>query len=351
LDGIAYLNTNITISCDCGNQTIFSNLQDMLETITKKELAAWQADGKMHRVVAVLLFAAEELKDAELKNAVLLQAAQLSDWQSAQANGTTSRDELAAQRNRIHEALLYWIDTLPENTPLSISTEILAKTDEKDRFLVQKAKSWWLPMAGGLAVLVAVFVLLRQDDGDRFTQNIIVKNAKGDKILENQGKVVVSSKFGLDSAKIGDNGQAMVNLSKDLAGQSVELRISHPQPYQIVGTKTYVLEKNKPIELTVALQNLDKISGRIKDEKTGLGLEGVRVSIQNVVVMTDNSGWFELMIPADKQKMFQNIFLEKKGYQSETLNEIPSSTLPATNKAIVPLVHLSLRSRVLVRGI
>ena len=119
---------------------------------------------------------------------------------------------------------------------------------------------------------------------------------------------MLNSSFGLDSAKIGDNGEASMNLTTNFLDVRVQLYISHPQPYQVVTLdSTYILERNKPITLIVALQNLDKIFGRIVDEKTGNALDSVRVSIQNIETFTDKSGWFELVIPSEKQAQFQKM--------------------------------------------
>lgn len=59
-----------------------------------------------------------------------------------------------------------------------------------------------------------------------------------------------------------------------------------------------------------------KLIGYIKDE-AGKPLEAVIISLQDLEVLTNHSGYFELQIPFDKQKKKQRIFIRKEGYQSQ----------------------------------
>lgn len=307
--------------------------------MTKIQLRDWLSESRTHRVLAALAYLAKNNDDVDLQNAVLLQSAQLSDWQKTKASGTLSQDELTALRNRIHANLMYSIDQLPDDDPLSMPDEIFEKADVQDAAMpkpVSDIKKWIL--LGGILAVILIFSLVKNQMSNTFTQTFLVKDKKGGLILQNQGKIVLNSSFGLDSAKIGDNGEASMNLTTNFIGTPVQLRISHPQPYQVMTLdSTYILERNKPIKLIVALQNLDKIFGRIVDEKTGNALDSVRVSIQNIETFTDKSGWFELVIPTEKQAQFQNIRLEKKGYQPEKFDETPVHTQQELNWGLKPV--------------
>jgi hypothetical protein len=312
----------------------------MIPTISKKYLRQWLSESRTHRVLVALAYCAEKSQDAELQNAVLLQEAQWADWKRTRASGTLSQDELTALRNRIHAHLAYSIDELPEEGPLSITPEIFKKADEQDAIMAKSVSNFknWAWLVGGILAVIVVYALIKNQGGGTFTQTIVVKDKKGELILQNQGKVVLNSTFGLDSAKIGDNGEATMNLTTNFLGTPVQLRISHPQPYQVIAhDSSYIFEKNKPITLIVALQNLDKIFGRILDEENSNALEGVRVSIQNLETLTDKNGWFELTIPIEKQAQFQNIRLEKKGFQSEQFDDTPIHTRQELNWALKSL--------------
>ncbi len=307
--------------------------------ITTKQLRQALAESRLHRVLAVLMDWAAKNGEKDVSNALLIQSGQLSEWEKIKAAGTLSRDELLAQRNRLASSLAYFVDQIPNEGPLSIASDLIEKADEKDRNLVLPPpfNPFLWAIIAGIALILGILWLNHQNTG-YFSQTIIVKDKKGNAILQNQGRVLMESTFSLDSFKIEDNGEVKFNLDNKFLGDTVKLRISHPQPYQVTNFGTiYTLKRDKPIQLTVELQHLDKIVGRIVDEKTGAPIDSVRVSLQNIAAFTDSNGWFELNIPPDKQAQFRNIRLDKKGYQSEQFSDVPIHTQQELNWAMKPL--------------
>jgi hypothetical protein len=300
----------------------------MTSTITKPHLRQWLAESRTNRVLVVLEHWSKQADDISLHDAILLQAAQWNDWQKNKAAATLSQDELQAQRNRIHANLLHWIQELPDLPPLSISDEILKKADSKDRVLNAKGKPQWLWIAAtALLILMGGVTVFNTLWNSQLTLTILVKDKNGQPILQNQGKVILESKFGLDSAKIGDNGEALFKLSASYGNQAVKCRISHPQPYQVLSLdSTYTLRRNQPISLIVGLKNTDRLSGTVSDFQTQAYLEGVRVSIRNIETFTDKNGWFELIIPESMQQKWQRISFEKKAYKRLSLDSMPIHT-------------------------
>lgn len=298
----------------------------MTSSITKKQLYDWLSESRPHRVLVALAYFAKMGDDVALQNAVLLQTAQLSDWQKTKASGTLSQSELIALRNRIHESLMYSINQLPDNSPLSMPPEWFKKADEQDAVmakLVPNSNKWMWLSGGGLAVIL-IFFWAKNQMSSTFTQTILVKDKKGGLILQNQGKIVLSSAFGLDSAKIGDNGEALFNLQSNFIGESVKMQIRHEQPYQVVNLdSTYILERNKPVNLVVSLGNLDKLEGEIIDELTEIPMDSVRVSIKNIETFTNKNGWFRLEIPSSERAAIHRVALYKKGYKRETFEQVP----------------------------
>ena len=294
--------------------------------MTKIQLRDWLSESRTYRVLAALAYLAKNNDDADLQNAVLLQSAQLSDWQKAKASGTLSQDELTALRNRIHANLMYSIDQLPDGGPLSIPSGIFEKADAQDGAMPKPVSDFkkWILLSGGVLAVLLIFLLVKNQMSSTFTQTILVKDKKGDLILQNQGKVVLSSAFGLDSAKIGDNGEALFNLSANKVGEKVRLSISHELPYQVLDlNQTYALHRNQPINLVVTLGNLDKLEGEIIDATTEKPLDSVRVSIKNIATYTDKNGWFKLNIPASEREPVHRVVLDKEGYNRLPFDNVP----------------------------
>ena len=296
---------------------------------SKKDLYQWLSESKTYQVIAALRHISETSDDADFQKTMLLQSAQVSDWQRAQANGTLTRDELRTLRNRIHAVLISCIDDLSSDNTYAIPTDILAQATQQDRDLAQPEKKKRVGVIVGvsLAMVFFLFLLKKGCSGTPFTQTFIVADAKGGVLLSNDGFVVFESKFGKDSVRIGDNGQASkTNLSDNFKGEPVTVYISHPQPYQVAKRDSvYTLSPDMPIKLVVALQYLDKLEGEIRDEN-GNPLDSVRASIQNLEAFTNKNGWFSLSIPPERQAAFHRISLDKKGYQSKTFNDVPIHT-------------------------
>lgn len=168
---------------------------------------------------------------------------------------------------------------------------------------------------------------------DTFSVTVFVHGKKGrdDRILKNQGQVMLALRSSEIPCSINEKGEATFKeLPIGLKDTPVLIRIYHPQPYRAIHPDSlYHLQPNAAIYLEVALEGINRVFGHIKDFHTEQWLDSVRVSIENYATYTDKFGWFELNIPEDKQRKFQKLSFYKKGYHTEELDSIPVHTQQA----------------------
>jgi hypothetical protein len=175
-----------------------------------------------------------------------------------------------------------------------------------------------------------------------FKVNVHGKAGKQDLILKEQGMVVLRLPEGYPplKQKINENGEALFEkVDAELLDNTIEIYIEHNQPYQsIVPDSLYELKREGSINLTVQLNNLHQLTGKIIDFKTEQGLDGVRISVHpKVFTYTNEFGEFILEIPELYQKKYQQVNLDKIGYQSDTFNKIAIHTQNRFEYALKPL--------------
>ena len=169
--------------------------------------------------------------------------------------------------------------------------------------------------------------------------NVFGEEGKHDLVLKEQGQVVLKLPDGYEplKQKINENGEAMfTKIDAELLGKSIPIFIEHNQPYQSLQPDSlYVLNRDATIDLTVKLNNLHQLTGKIIDFNTEQPLEDVRVSIHpKVFTFTNDFGEFILEIPEDYQQKFQEVTLNKKGYKSETFSKVPIHTQDRFNTSL-----------------
>lgn len=190
---------------------------------------------------------------------------------------------------------------------------------------------------GAIAIFAVVYffdpasvVAANKCENETFNLTVFVhgKGGKEDKILKNQGYVRVYLNSNPDKAQIDNDGKANFSeISPTFLDSKVLITIEHPQPYQSTHPDSlYGLKRNGVIFLEAELKGMDKIFGEVTDFTTSDFIDSVRVSVLNIETYTNNKGWFELHIPADKQSKFQRVSFDKKGYQREVYDSIPVHT-------------------------
>jgi hypothetical protein len=144
-----------------------------------------------------------------------------------------------------------------------------------------------------------------------------------------------------EKVRIDEDGKAtFTEISPTFLNSKVRITIEHPQPYQSTQPDSlYELKKNGVVYLETALMGVDKIFGEVLDYKTGQFIDSVRVSILDVETYTNDRGWFELQIPADKQSKFQRVSFYKNGYERIVYDSVPVHTKQAMNLTMKKLMN------------
>ena len=205
-----------------------------------------------------------------------------------------------------------------------------------------RQKKWWGYVVG-LGVVISILGGIAEFSGcnlkdlffgsgadDTFTVTVFVHGQKGidDRILKNQGQVMLGLHGNEMACSVNEKGEATFKgIPMSFKGKRVPIRIDHPQPYRATRPDSlYLLKPSGAIYVEVALEGTNRLFGKVTDFDTKQWLDSVRVSIENVATYTDQYGWFELLIPENKQRKFQRVSFYKKGYKIVELDSIPVHT-------------------------
>ncbi len=304
-----------------------NNLKMIVENVINSEetLSNLISQGQLQKAIEYLL--ALDLSKTQKKE-VLGIASSYNSLESAQARGVLSFEQETLERNRITNRLLNLVNHLSD--------------EPKSPQPGKKPFKWWqyvislgvvIGILGGLAEFSGISLsdlFGRTQAPETFTITVFVHGKKGkdERILKNQGQVMLGLRTNEMACSINEKGEATFKeLPIGFVGQKVSLRIEHPQPYRATHTDSlYLLESNGVIYMEVALEGTDRITGKVMDFDTESWLDSVRVSIDNIATFTDPYGYFELFIPENRQRKFQKVSFFKKWYRIEELDSIPVHT-------------------------
>ncbi len=259
--------------------------------------------------------------------------ASFENLRSNTIKGILSFEQQTTEQNRINDRLLRFLNGETEHLPVTPMAE------------KRGSKIWSYVVGTGVVVgiLAGIFriadISLKDIFGggspESFTVTVFVHGKKGkdDRILKNQGQVMLGLRTNEMPCSINEKGEATFKeIPMGFKGQKVPIRIEHPQPYRATHPDSlYLLEPNAAIFVEVALEGTNVIKGKVMDFNTEQWLDSVRVSVENVATYTDKFGWFELEIPENKQRKFQRVSFFKKGYEIDELDSIPVHTQQEIN--------------------
>ena len=154
----------------------------------KIELKNQVSEGKTRTVIERLKKQAAMVSDKDLLNEVIQTAARYEDFERAKRLNHISHEDANRTLAQINYTLIEIIDRLPDNAPPQY-------IGVKSILVWQKHKGLFIT---GLIGLLALF--LWQYWGTKaqtFSQTIVVVDKDGGLILDNQGKVLLHSPFGL----------------------------------------------------------------------------------------------------------------------------------------------------------
>ena len=243
--------------------------------------------------------------------------------------GTLTFEQQTTEQNKINDRLLKFLN---------------GETSDAEPADIQSRRRKWWEYVVAVGVVVGILGGLAEWSGyslkdlfgggngaaDTFSVTVFVHGKKGkdERILKNQGQVMLGLRTNEMPCSINEKGEATFKeIPMGFRGQKVLIRIEHPQPYRATYPDSlYLIEPNAAIFVEVALEGTNRIFGKVMDFKTEQWLDSVRVSVENVATYTDQFGWFELEIPENKQRKFQRVSFFKKGYEIEDLDSIPVHT-------------------------
>jgi hypothetical protein len=260
----------------------------------------------------------EKIKIAQIK-------ASLENLKKDSIKGILSFEQETTERNRINDRLLKFLNG-----------------DDPDPGDIKHKpghRKWWEYVVA-VGVLVGILGGIAEFSGwnikdwfgggaggDTFTITIFVHGKKGrdDRILKNQGQVMLGLRTNEMPGSINEKGEATFKeIPMGFQGQKVPIRIEHPQPYRLTHPDSlYLITPNAAIYVEVALEGVHRLFGKVMDFNTEQWLDSVRVSIDNIAAYTDEFGWFELNIPEEKQRKFQRVSFYKRGYEIAEYDSIP----------------------------
>jgi Effector-associated domain 11 len=285
--------------------------------MNKTQLKQQIADGKTNQTIESLLTLTTA---TDLYDEVVLQSSRFKQLMREKHQNTMDGDTMRIELAKINHALLDIIDRLDkaEKQPTGLF----------DWFQANRKLAFGLI---GIVVAAIIGMVALSMNGRTFNFTVYVhgKGGKEDKILRGDGSTVrLYLNSNPEKQPIDKDGRAIfTEISPTFLNKKVRIDIDHPQHYQSTHPDSlFLLTDNGVIYLETALLGMDKIVGKVMDEKTEDYIEGVRVSVYNVETFTDKNGYFELIIPEAKQQKFQRLSFEKKGYVNDWQDSIPVHT-------------------------
>ena len=294
----------------------------------KKQLRALLAKNKLPELIRQLSTLAAQIGDKDLEDEVVLQAALLEQYFKENRQQRIANRENQPTLARINKALLELIDRLPD--------------EEEKRLIgkIQQAKWWQWVVA--LGILLAIPAAIAEFTGysirdflgfttkDSFTLTVLVHGKAGtdDRILQNQGKVVLDFGNTREEEMINGEGEATFKeLPSYIADKEVRISIAHAQPYFPTNRDSiYLLKKGQSIYLEVELTGLERIKGFVYDFETEQPLDSVRVSIEDTATYSKKNGYFSLNIPPELRAKFLQVTFSKDNYKQIHLDSIAPHT-------------------------
>ena len=282
----------------------------------KKELRTLIAQGKTKMTIQKLLEISEGLGDEDLYNDVIFQSSKYEEYLKNKSRGILNNEELNIALARVNDALL----------------EIIGKIPERIKVSSPSFPNLFKPLNLGLLALILVVTIIifyqfdvilgiftQQNRGKSLTVFVHGKNGKSDLILKSKGKVELT--YGTKKAResINDKGQAVFNeIPGNFFEKDTKVYINvvetEGEPYQALNPDSlYKLTIGSPIYLAAALMGLEKITGTVyfNDQP----LQGVTVSIGNLRTISNDLGYYELIIPDSLQKQQQKVLFYKEGFK------------------------------------
>ena len=161
----------------------------------------------------------------------------------------------------------------------------------------------------GLTYLIYQYRMAKQP----FTFTVNIKDGSQNQSLPYENSTVTIDVNGNRESKESHNGTAIfAGLPSSARKESIEVEIQQPGYYFMDTTITGMDNFN------VVLTRDDSyrwMKGRVKDATTGIGVQGAKVTVKDIVAYTDGDGSYSLDIPEPLQSTEQRLIVTKEGYE------------------------------------
>lgn len=300
----------------------------------KQKLRYLISEGKTKEALAELLKCTTP--GTNLHNRVLQLSASYADYEKKYLYEEETSEELGVDLNKIRKQAIAIINELENDNQKKgeepEGNEI--RSSVSTTFLTQKRLAW---LGGSVVFLIGVLANLTTildwvgikpiNDEEISNVTVFVEDKNHDLVLKKQGYVLMDVEGGeAKKEEIDEKGTASFKNVK--IGDKVHLKVDFSEPYRPLNPDSvYTVPKDGRIRLTVGLQNLEKVFGRVLYGDRELA--GVIVAVGNLRDTTDDLGRYEISIPETAQRKEQEVFFKANGFKS-----ITKTAFPQTNKSL-----------------
>lgn len=291
------------------------------------------AEGKTKQVIAELMQVSTD--DTDLKAEIVQLSARYSEYERQKRMDVEAPSVLGIELNKINSALLSVIGQLKEqSTP---NTKVVAIHPgvhvPRQGFSWTKwtglndLKSWIAIFAGLAGILTFYFKIVKGDEkGKLINVTVQVEDKMKATTLRKQGYVTMLVKGGEPKKELIDDKDA-ASFKNVEVGDKVKLKVDFSEPYlPLKPDSLYTIPADGRITLTVGLQNLGQVFGRVlwRDQP----LEGVLVAIGDLRDTTNDLGRYSIQIPETEQRQEQEVIFKKVGYKPLIKKALPQTNEP-----------------------
>jgi hypothetical protein len=275
------------------------------------ELKELIADNQTRKVIQILLDVVKKAADPELYNDVVLQSAKYQEYLREKAAGTKSQEDLDIQKAKIDNALTYIVDRLPQGGSLK-------------KPIASRQSLITLSVIIFAALALTLYFLFRHSPTSgspsspfEFTISVLTSKLPDYPPLTGASlQIKLDNRW--DEALVDANGDAdFKGIPPQFAGKPVPWRLKSEYWEQL--QDTIILEgKSATVE---ARPNgvLGKIAGTVRSADGSEFLAGAEIRLENSqhVALSDESGYFELSVPAELQRDRYSISVSKTGFTTQ----------------------------------
>ena len=281
--------------------------------------------------------AAQELSSTRLKGKGISLLRRLNDLNERVISGTLSNDEVKKEKNQISEAILKAAQLL-ENPDIETSNKQIKEKEKNGKRIWQIIVGIGVVVgiiAGIFQIIGTLNVMGEEPRAKSLTVLVRGKQGLNELVLPNRGEVTLIYGDDTRTEQINNEGEASFRQMRDVffgPDKCVNITFSDPEkePYEATYPDScYKISSGDYIRLIVELTGIGALQGTVQDSRTGNSIQGAKIIIMGESTLSDENGYFNLIIPEEKQRKHHSIRIEKAGYKTWNKSNI---TIDATRE-------------------